>query len=77
MVNDLSILDEIEDMVARNLNPHTQRSISGRRRFATWLNRSPRYAVAGTTEGTWHSGCKTSFCDARKPCPKLTDTRWS
>jgi integrase/recombinase XerD len=37
----------IEDMAARNLNPHTQRShISSCRRFAAWLNRSPDTATA-------------------------------
>jgi integrase/recombinase XerD len=37
----------IEDMAARNLNPHTQRChISSCRRFAAWLNRSPDTATA-------------------------------
>ena len=37
----------IEDMAARNLNPHTQRShISSCRRFAAWLKRSPDTATA-------------------------------
>jgi site-specific recombinase XerD len=37
----------IEDMTARNLNPHTQRShISSCRRFAAWLKRSPDTATA-------------------------------
>jgi integrase/recombinase XerD len=32
----------IEDMAARKLNPHTQRGhISGCKRFAAWLKRSP------------------------------------
>ncbi len=32
----------IEDMAARKLNPHTQRShISSCKRFAAWLKRSP------------------------------------
>ena len=32
----------IEDMAARKLNPHTQRShISSCKRFAVWLKRSP------------------------------------
>ena len=32
----------IEDMAARKLNPHTQRShIQSCKRFATWLKRSP------------------------------------
>ena len=36
----------IEDMAARNLNPHTQRShISSCRRFAAWLKRSPDTAT--------------------------------
>jgi hypothetical protein len=35
----------IEDMAARKLNPHTQRShISSCKRFAVWLKRSPDYA---------------------------------
>jgi integrase/recombinase XerD len=37
----------IEDIAARNLNPHTQRShISSCRRFAAWLKRSPDTATA-------------------------------
>jgi site-specific recombinase XerD len=37
----------IEDMAARNLNPHTQRGhISSCRRLAAWLNRSPDTATA-------------------------------
>jgi integrase/recombinase XerD len=37
----------IEDMAARNLNPHTQRGhISSCRRFAAWLKRSPDTAAA-------------------------------
>jgi site-specific recombinase XerD len=37
----------IEDMAARNLNPHTQRShISSCKRFAAWLKRSPDTATA-------------------------------
>jgi hypothetical protein len=37
----------IEDMAARNLNPHTQRShISSCRLFAAWLKRSPDTATA-------------------------------
>jgi len=37
----------IEDMVARKLNPHTQRShISSCQRFAAWLKRSPDTATA-------------------------------
>jgi integrase/recombinase XerD len=37
----------IEDMAARNLNPHTQRGhIWSCRRFAAWLNRSPDTATA-------------------------------
>jgi integrase/recombinase XerD len=37
----------IEDMAARNLNPHTQRGhISSRRRLAAWLKRSPDTATA-------------------------------
>ena len=37
----------IEDMAARKLNPHTQRShISSCRRFAAWLKRSPDTATA-------------------------------
>ncbi len=36
----------IEDMAARKLNPHTQRShISGCKRFAAWLKRSPDTAT--------------------------------
>jgi len=36
----------IEDMVARKLNPHTQRShIQSCKRFAAWLNRSPDTAT--------------------------------
>src|SRR5215831_12132440 len=37
----------IEDMAARKLNPHTQRShISSCKRFAAWLDRSPDTATA-------------------------------
>ena len=37
----------IEDMAARELNPHTQRShISSCKRFAAWLKRSPDTATA-------------------------------
>ena len=37
----------IEDMAARKLNPHTQRShISSCKRFAAWLKRSPDTATA-------------------------------
>jgi hypothetical protein len=37
----------IEDMAARKLNPHTQRShIYSCRRFAAWLKRSPDTATA-------------------------------
>src|SRR5215475_2710791 len=37
----------IEDMTARKLNPHTQRShISSYKRFAAWLKRSPDTATA-------------------------------
>ena len=37
----------IEDMAARKLNPHTQRShISSCKRFAAWLKRSPQYCNA-------------------------------
>lgn len=37
----------IEDMTARNLNRHTQRShISSCKRFAAWLQRSPDMATA-------------------------------
>ena len=36
----------IEDMAARKLNPHTQRShIQSCKRFAAWLKRSPDTAV--------------------------------
>src|SRR5450631_2111900 len=36
----------IEDMAARRLNPHTQRShIQSRKRFAAWLKRSPDTAT--------------------------------
>src|ERR1700676_4749300 len=36
----------LEDMVARKLNPHTQRShISSCKRFAAWLKRSPDTAT--------------------------------
>ena len=36
----------IEDMAARKLNPHTQRShISSCKRFAVWLKRSPDTAT--------------------------------
>ena len=36
----------IEDMAARKLNPHTQRShISSCKRFAAWLKRSPNTAT--------------------------------
>ena len=37
----------IEDMAARNLNRHTQRShLSSCKRFAAWLKRSPDTATA-------------------------------
>jgi hypothetical protein len=37
----------IEDMAARKLNPHTQRShISSCKRFAAWLKRTPDTATA-------------------------------
>ena len=37
----------MEDMAARKLNPHTQRShISSCKRFAAWLKRSPDTATA-------------------------------
>ena len=37
----------IEDMAARKLNPHTQRShLSSCKRFAAWLKRSPDTATA-------------------------------
>ena len=37
----------IEDMAARKLNPHTQRShIYSCKRFAAWLKRSPDTATA-------------------------------
>ena len=37
----------IEDMAARKLNPHTQRShISSCKRFTAWLGRSPDTATA-------------------------------
>ncbi len=37
----------IEDMAARKLDPHTQRShISSCKRFTTWLERSPDTATA-------------------------------
>jgi hypothetical protein len=37
----------LEDMAARKLNPHTQRShISSCKRFAAWLKRSPDTATA-------------------------------
>ena len=37
----------IEDMAARTLNPHTQRShVYSCRRFAAWLKRSPDTATA-------------------------------
>jgi hypothetical protein len=45
----------IEDMTARKLNPHTQRShIYSCERFAAWLKRSPDTATAtnGNT-GSW------------------------
>jgi integrase/recombinase XerD len=36
----------IEDMAARKLNPHTQRShVYSCKRFAAWLNRSPDTAT--------------------------------
>src|SRR5258707_7258257 len=42
----------LEDMVARKLNPHTQRShISSCRRFAAWLKRSPDTATPDEVRG--------------------------
>jgi hypothetical protein len=42
----------IEDMAARKLNPHTQRShISSCKRFAAWLKRSPDTATADEVRG--------------------------
>lgn len=42
----------IEDMVARKLNPHTQRShIYSCQRFAAWLKRSPDTATADEVRG--------------------------
>ena len=42
----------IEDMAARQLNPHTQRShISSCKRFAAWLKRSPDTATADEVAG--------------------------
>ena len=42
----------IEDMAARTLNPHTQRShISSCKRFAAWLKRSPDTATPDEVRG--------------------------
>jgi integrase/recombinase XerD len=42
----------IEDMAARNLNPHTQRShIQSCKRFAAWLKRSPDTATPDEVRG--------------------------
>ena len=42
----------IEDMAARKLNPHTQRShIQSCRRFAAWLKRSPDTATPDEVRG--------------------------
>jgi site-specific recombinase XerD len=42
----------IEDMAARKLNPHTQRShISSCKRFAAWLKRSPETATPDEVRG--------------------------
>src|SRR3984893_2731232 len=42
----------IEDMAARKLNPHTQRShISSCKRFAAWLKRSPDTATPDEVRG--------------------------
>ena len=41
----------IEDMAARKLNPHTQRShIQSCKRFAAWLKRSPDTATPGEVQ---------------------------
>ena len=48
----------IEDMAARKLNPHTQRShISSCKRFAAWLKRSPDTA---TPDEVRRSNCTSS-----------------
>jgi integrase/recombinase XerD len=50
----------IEDMAARKLNPHTQRShIYSCKRFAAWLKRSPDTAI-------WRPRCSTSR--SRRSC---------
>ena len=42
----------IEDMAARKLNPHTQRShIQSCKRFAAWLKRSPDTATPDEVRG--------------------------
>jgi integrase/recombinase XerD len=43
----------IEDMAARKLNPHTQRShIQSCKRFAAWLKRSPDTATPAAFSST-------------------------
>ena len=52
----------IEDMAARKLNPHTQRShISSCKRFAAWLKRSPDTATP--------TRCADSSCTSSRAAP--------
>ncbi len=49
----------IEDMAARKLNPHTQRShIASCKRFAAFLKRSPDTADSGFCRDDLMSGCE-------------------
>ena len=62
----------IEDMAARKLDPHTQRShIYSCKRFAAWLKRSPDMATAEDVRlfqlHLVESGGKSRFAGAKKP----------
>jgi integrase/recombinase XerD len=61
----------IEDMAARKLNPHTQRShIYSCKRFAAWLKRSPDTATADEVRRfQLHLIEKTSICNRRHAQP--------
>ena len=54
----------IEDMAARKLSPHTQRShVYSCRRFAAWLKRSrvrPRSTTSGDSSCTWSRAGRAS-----------------
>ena len=57
----------IEDMAARKLNPHTQRShISSCQRFAAWLKRSPATATPDEVRRFQLSLIGTSICNRNR-----------